>query len=114
MKDYKEIKTIPVEANQRLCITYDELEAKDLYFMFTPLYGIHCRLIVIEKIYDNGTKRYEVEMHSSMDKLHWGYNCYFDQIKMIELQNFGEQRKEVWNINDQLREDVCGLGEEKI
>lgn len=114
MKDYKEIEIIPIEANQRVCITYDSIEEKDLYFMFTPTYGIHCRLIVIEKTYDCGTIRYEVEMHSSMNKLNWGYNCYFDQVKKIEVQNFGEERKEVWNKNDQLRENVCRLGEEEI
>lgn len=115
MRNYKEIKTIYLKENQRFEITYyNYISDDENWFIYTKTRGLATRLVVYEKEFDDGTIRFEVEMHTSMDGVNYYYNCFFDKVKSVCIQDYGCEKKEVWNANVKLRENVCGLGEEEI
>ena len=97
MKKYEEIKTIYLKENQRFEITYYNLISdEEDWIIYTKTNGLATRLVVYEKEFDDGTFRHEVELHTSMDGIHYQYNCYFDRVKSIYIQDFGCEKKEVW------------------
>ena len=115
MRNYEVIKTIDLKENQRFEINFEAIIGDyENWFLFTKTPGLKTRLAVYVKEFDDGTIRYEVELQTSMDGINYYYNCFFDKVKSVCIQDYGCEKKEVWNANDQLRENVCGLGEEEI
>ena len=97
MKKYEVIATIKLKENQRIEINFDAaIGDYENWFLFSKTPGLATRLVLYEKEFDDGTIRYEVELHTSMDGINYYYNCFFDRVKSIYIQDFGCEKKEVW------------------
>lgn len=97
MRKYDKIKTIDLKENQRIEITFDNVIGdSEGWFLFTKTPGLKTRFVLYVKEFDDETIRHEVEMHTSMDGVNYYYNCFFDKVKSICIQDYGCEKKEVW------------------
>ena len=97
MKRYEEIKTFKLKENQRIIIDFDvTLDDYVDVFIYTKTPRIATKLVVYEKEYDDGTILHEAELLTSMDGINYYYNCFIDRVKIIYIQDYGCEKKEVW------------------
>lgn len=80
---------------ERFTIEYLDDNNVEQIFCYCVTPGVTMRIIVTEKTYEDRDTRYEIEIHSSLDKIHWAYNFYID--KAIKLcSGIYDNKKEVW------------------
>lgn len=79
----------------RFVITYQDDEYEEQIFCYSVTPGVAVRLVVTRKTYIDGDIRYEVEVHSSIDEIHWAYNFCIDKVICIN-EGFIKDDKIIW------------------